>query len=135
MTGWDDISKLHEQLQSAPVTGDPQLCRLLPLHGSMPTANQQAIFARPPKGVRKVPLCLPLRLEAPGLGRLYIIHHATTVESMSPSDFPVRSQVVLTTNIAETSITIDDIVYVVNGCKVSRAPARPWLLPGSSGAF
>lgn len=30
--------------------------RVLPLHGSMPTVNQQEIFGRPPDGVRKVVL-------------------------------------------------------------------------------
>ena len=28
--------------------------RLLPLHGSMPTGDQRAIFQTPPRGVRKV---------------------------------------------------------------------------------
>ena len=130
MTGWDDISKLHEQLQKGPMTGDPRLCRLLPLHGSMPTANQQAIFARPPKGVRKVidrmrcdVLCC-----APEPRYLLSASVCTTV-SISQAEMccccvmpPWESnQVVLATNIAETSITIDDIVYVVNGCKVCPA--------------
>ena len=111
MTGWDDISKLYDRLKSNRITGNtgkvsgrdggPEAARrqgaaradtrdhlpltctrpqvaLMPLHGSMPTANQQQIFNRPPRGVRKV---------------------------------------VIATNIAETSITIDDIVYVVDGGK------------------
>uniref|UniRef100_A0A061S817 RNA helicase n=1 Tax=Tetraselmis sp. GSL018 TaxID=582737 RepID=A0A061S817_9CHLO len=86
MTGWDDISKLHDQLKARPLTGDPSRCLLLPLHGSMPTVNQQAIFSRPPQGVRKV---------------------------------------ILSTNIAETSITIDDIVYVVNGGKTKEKNYDP----------
>ena len=75
LTGWDDITKLNDQLKSNRVTGDPSQVRVLPLHGSMPTSTQREIFNRPPRGVRKV---------------------------------------VLATNIAETSITIDDIVYVVD---------------------
>ena len=30
--------------------------RVLPLHGSMPTADQRAIFKTPPRGVRKIVL-------------------------------------------------------------------------------
>ena len=75
LTGWDDISKLHDQLQSNRILSNKNQYRVVPLHGSMPTVNQQKIFQRPPAGVRKI---------------------------------------VLSTNIAETSITIDDIVYVVD---------------------
>lgn len=75
LTGWDDITKLYDSLQSNRVLSDKNRFRIVPLHGSMPTANQQKIFVAPPAGVRKV---------------------------------------VLATNIAETSITIDDIVYVVD---------------------
>jgi len=77
LTGWDEISNLHKSMQANPAFA-PARTRVLPLHGSMPTAHQQGIFARPPPGVRKV---------------------------------------VLATNIAETSITIDDVVYVVDGGK------------------
>ena len=75
LTGWDDISKLHDQLQRNRILSNKNQYRIIPLHGSMPTANQQKIFANPPPGVRKI---------------------------------------VLSTNIAETSITIDDIVFVVD---------------------
>jgi ATP-dependent RNA helicase DHX36 len=76
LPGWEEISRLHEML-----VGDerrfanPRQYLLLPLHSSMPTANQSRIFDRPPPGVRKI---------------------------------------VLATNIAETSLTIDDVVYVID---------------------
>ncbi len=78
LTGWDDIKNLAAQLKENNVLRDSSRFLILPLHGSMPTAEQKIIFRRPPQGVRKV---------------------------------------VLATNIAETSITIDDIVYVIDGGK------------------
>ena len=78
LTGWDEISKLVEMCGADPVLGDASRCRVLPLHGAMPTADQREIFDPPPAGVRKI---------------------------------------VLATNIAETSITIDDVVHVVDAGK------------------
>ncbi|KAI3447410.1 hypothetical protein Pfo_004075 [Paulownia fortunei] len=75
LTGWDDISKLLDKLKANIILGDPNKFLVLPLHGSMPTINQQEIFDRPPPNLRKI---------------------------------------VLATNIAESSITIDDVVYVVD---------------------
>ena len=78
LTGWDEITKLNDLCLADPILGDRGRCKVLPLHGAMPTANQREIFDRPPRGVRKI---------------------------------------VLSTNIAETSITIDDVVYVVDAGK------------------
>ena len=75
LPGWDDISKLFDTLRTHEVFGKKDKFLVLPLHGSMPTVNQRAIFERPPKGVRKI---------------------------------------VLATNIAETSITIDDVGFVID---------------------
>lgn len=52
---------------------------MYPLHGSLSTAEQKAIFEVPPRGIRKI---------------------------------------VVSTNIAETSITIEDCVFVVDSCRV-----------------
>ena len=76
LTGWDEITKVLDAARASPVL---RSCQLLPLHGSLPSAQQQQIFRRPPPGVRKV---------------------------------------VLSTNIAETSITIDDVVYVLDCGKI-----------------
>ncbi|KAI7744279.1 hypothetical protein M8C21_018114, partial [Ambrosia artemisiifolia] len=75
LTGWDEISKLLDNVKSNNFIGDPSKFLVLPLHGSMPTINQREIFDRPPSGMRKI---------------------------------------VLATNIAESSITIDDVVYVID---------------------
>ncbi|XP_040583903.1 ATP-dependent DNA/RNA helicase DHX36 [Lepeophtheirus salmonis] len=79
LSGWNEISKVHELF-----TGDSEYSRINglrihPLHSLMPTVNQKEIFERPPKNIRKV---------------------------------------ILATNIAETSITIDDIVYVIDSGKI-----------------
>ena len=58
---------------------DESKYRVYPLHSSLSTAEQKAIFDVPPAGVRKV---------------------------------------VIATNIAETSITIEDVVYVVDAGRV-----------------
>lgn len=75
LTGWDDISKLLDQIKVNSFLGDLSNFLVLPLHGSMPTVNQREIFDRPPPNKRKI---------------------------------------VLATNIAESSITIDDVVYVID---------------------
>ncbi|KAL8259783.1 hypothetical protein R6Q59_027736 [Mikania micrantha] len=75
LTGWDEISKLLDNVKTNNFLGDPTNFLLLPLHGSMPTVNQHEIFDRPPSSIRKI---------------------------------------VLATNIAESSITIDDVVYVID---------------------
>ncbi|KAJ7390027.1 mitochondrial large ribosomal subunit assembly [Desmophyllum pertusum] len=73
LAGWDEIIVVHDMLSTKFRNKSEFL--VLPLHSMLPMFNQQAVFERPPVGVRKI---------------------------------------VLATNIAETSITIDDIVYVIN---------------------
>ncbi|KAJ6303912.1 hypothetical protein OIU77_017730 [Salix suchowensis] len=75
LSGWDEISKLLDQIKGNTLLRDQSKFLVLPLHGSMPTINQREIFDRPPPNKRKI---------------------------------------VLATNIAESSITIDDVVYVVD---------------------
>ena len=73
LPGWDDISKVNGLLSKL------HNVQVFPLHSLMPTANQKAIFQKPP--------------------------------------FPQR-KIILATQIAETSITIDDVVYVINCGKI-----------------
>lgn len=76
--GWDQISKLHNQLKDS---GKFNLSNysIIPLHSLMPTVNQREVFSRPTSGRRKI---------------------------------------IISTNIAETSITIDDIIYVIDTGKI-----------------
>lgn len=68
-----------EELRKKAIFTDPSRCVLCPLHSSLTTAEQTAIFDIPERGIRKV---------------------------------------VISTNIAETSITIEDVVYVVDAGRV-----------------
>ncbi|KAJ3192575.1 hypothetical protein HK101_006289, partial [Irineochytrium annulatum] len=83
LPGWLEINTLTSRLKDADVFRigfrDPNVCKIYPLHSSVPTQGQQEVFQRPPEGVRKI---------------------------------------ILSTNIAETSVTIDDIVYVIDSGKI-----------------
>ncbi|XP_052864583.1 ATP-dependent DNA/RNA helicase DHX36 [Anopheles cruzii] len=68
------ISDIYRMIQEHPQLSRAQLV-VYPLHSKIPTAEQTAVFDRPPADTRKI---------------------------------------ILSTNIAETSITIDDVVYVIN---------------------
>ncbi|XP_078362233.1 ATP-dependent DNA/RNA helicase DHX36-like isoform X2 [Oculina patagonica] len=78
LPGWDDISKLHDNLKQQRLFSSGKFL-IIPLHSMMPSVSQREVFDRPPQGVRKI---------------------------------------VIATNIAETSITIDDVVFVVDAGKV-----------------
>lgn len=52
LTGWDDITKVHDQIKANNFLGDAGRFLVLPLHGSMPTINQREIFDRPPPKMR-----------------------------------------------------------------------------------
>ncbi len=54
LPGWEDISKVNQQLLSNPHMRDPDRCLIIPLHSMMPTVNQRTVFERPPAGVTKV---------------------------------------------------------------------------------
>lgn len=73
--GWDDITDIRDLLAKEQERGCLDGAMVSPLHGQMDTADQQAIFDRPPPGERKI---------------------------------------LLSTQIAETSITIEDVTVVVD---------------------
>ena len=78
---------------------------LLPLHGELPAAEQSKVFASPPRGQRKVLLCTN------------IYHHGYTILTVAL----LTTKVVLCTNVAETSLTVDDCCVVIDSGKQKSA--------------
>uniref|UniRef100_A0A8C0REH8 RNA helicase n=2 Tax=Canis lupus familiaris TaxID=9615 RepID=A0A8C0REH8_CANLF len=81
LPGLAEIKMLYEQLQSNSLFNNRRShrCVVHPLHSSLSSEEQQAVFVKPPVGVTKI---------------------------------------IISTNIAETSITIDDVVYVIDSGKM-----------------
>ncbi|XP_066451956.1 putative ATP-dependent RNA helicase DHX57 [Eleutherodactylus coqui] len=81
LPGLAEIKALYEQLQSNALFSNrrSKRCVIYPLHSSLSSEEQQAVFIKPPQGVTKI---------------------------------------IIATNIAETSITIDDVVYVIDSGKM-----------------
>ncbi|XP_069881522.1 putative ATP-dependent RNA helicase DHX57 isoform X2 [Dipodomys merriami] len=81
LPGLAEIKMLYEQLQSNSLFNNRRSnrCVIHPLHSSLSSEEQQAVFVKPPIGVTKI---------------------------------------IISTNIAETSITIDDVVYVIDSGKM-----------------
>ncbi|KAA6421632.1 MAG: putative ATP-dependent RNA helicase DHX57 [Trebouxia sp. A1-2] len=81
MPGAPEIARLVRQLESSPCIRQASQgrCKVLPLHGALPSHAQVRVFERLPAGVRKV---------------------------------------VVATNVAETSITIDDVGFVIDSGRV-----------------
>ncbi|KAL4694120.1 hypothetical protein H8959_013385 [Pygathrix nigripes] len=81
LPGLAEIKMLYEQLQCNSLFNNRRSnrCVIHPLHSSLSSEEQQAVFVKPPVGVTKI---------------------------------------IISTNIAETSITIDDVVYVIDSGKM-----------------
>ncbi|XP_016074425.1 PREDICTED: putative ATP-dependent RNA helicase DHX57 isoform X1 [Miniopterus natalensis] len=81
LPGLAEIKMLYEQLQCNSLFNNRRShrCVVHPLHSSLSSEEQQAVFIKPPVGVTKI---------------------------------------IISTNIAETSITIDDVVYVIDSGKM-----------------
>ncbi|KAM6220257.1 putative ATP-dependent RNA helicase DHX57 [Rhynchocyon petersi] len=81
LPGLAEIKMLYEQLQCNSLFNNrrSKRCVIHPLHSSLSSEEQQAVFIKPPVGVTKI---------------------------------------IISTNIAETSITIDDVVYVIDSGKM-----------------
>ncbi|PIA33471.1 hypothetical protein AQUCO_04100124v1 [Aquilegia coerulea] len=106
MTGWDDINSLKDQLQAHPLLGDPSRVLLLACHGSMASSEQSDLSFMSEVQYHKVPFIC--------------------------DECAMRTM--LSTNIAETSITIDDVVFVIDCGKAKETSYdalnnTPCLLP------
>ncbi|XP_048392078.2 putative ATP-dependent RNA helicase DHX57 [Stegostoma tigrinum] len=88
LPGLAEIKLLYEQLQCNPFFNNrrDKRCVIHPLHSSLSSEEQQAVFLRPPKGTTKI---------------------------------------IISTNIAETSVTIDDVVYVIDSGKMKEKRYDP----------
>lgn len=87
LPGWEDISRMRQQLATSPFFSNQSEFHVLPLHSMVPSSEQKKVFKRPPPGVQKI---------------------------------------VLATNIAETAITIDDVVYVIDTGRAKEKSYDPY---------
>lgn len=90
---------------------------VLPIYANLPSDMQAKIFNPTPPGARKVRRCVS---SSPGTGLKSSFLFNFSLRCLS---FP---QVVVATNIAETSLTIDGIIYVIDPgfCKQKSYNAR-----------
>lgn len=105
---------------------------MLPLHGGLPPSQQARVFNRPPKGKAgwvwglALSLCMPpaphcsLRLlYVSSRAQLHLHQGARTIKCLSPLfSAPGTVKIVVSTNVAETSITIDDVTAVIDTGRV-----------------
>ena len=107
LTGQEEIDTACEILYERMKSLGPDVPELiiLPVYSALPSEMQTRIFDPAPPGSRKVP---------PGIHTAF----KDFMETPSPVDVDELSssppQVVIATNIAETSLTIDGIYYVVD---------------------
>ncbi len=93
MPGMGEIRRLHEHLTDHPAFGSEEAFRIYPLHSTIASEQQAAVFNIPPPGIRKIVIGTVISNEIPSCICLHFFS---------------------ATNIAETGITIPDITCVVD---------------------
>lgn len=93
MPGLAEIRRLNDLLAEHLSFGQGEDFKIYPLHSSLSSENQGAVFEIPPVGVRKIVI---------------------GVSSASDGSFALTSNYITATNIAETGITIPDITCVID---------------------
>ena len=93
MPGLGEIRRLNDMLNEHPMFGASAVFKIFPLHSTLSSENQGAVFDLPPMGTRKIVIG-PLVLLTTRMEKLIFLSVAT--------------------NIAETGITIPDITCVID---------------------
>ena len=57
MPGLAEIRRLHDMLSEHPLFGEAAGFRIFPLHSTISSENQAAVFEIPPPGIRKIVIC------------------------------------------------------------------------------
>ena len=121
-----EIRSLHERLAASARFRAPAAAQwLIPLHSASSPAEQRQAFRRPPPGVRKVVIgALGWGARGGGWvvkgvvrarsvwGGLLVLPHSAAQHT--PAPLPLHLRPLPATNIAETSLTIEDVVFVVD---------------------
>lgn len=137
MTGWDDINSLKDQLQSHPLLGDPSRVLLLACHGSMASSEQVTVLLAHVIASNMKYCLASLNLKAVfhlTITILCIFYHLLKQRLIFDKPEEGVRKIVLATNMAETSITINDVVFVVDCGKAKETSYdalnnTPCLLP------
>lgn len=100
MPGMNEIRRLHDMLMEHEVFGNGEAFQIHPLHSTISSENQSAVFDLPPMGVRKIVIGERSRTALVLVS--LVLNIVRTLEA---------------TNIAETGITIPDITCVIDSGK------------------
>lgn len=95
LQGVAEIDTLIDRLSASVRFGGAASDWILPLHSLLGPSDQRKVFQSPPDNFRKVITTTSLLIDV-------------------PCTYYMVLQVIVATDIAETSITIDDVIYVVD---------------------